>query len=212
MDAHRGSRHALPEGRSFARPSSSTPGMITTMTSPLVRVLCLAMLVAASTGLSASESPLTTLPQHVVLGERLHVSGQPSVVDIARLRSAGISTVIDLRPDGETPDLDERAAVEAAGLKYLSLPIANGADLTPENVRRFDQLLRQTATDTVLLHCASGNRVGALLALRSRWLQGKTPDESLALGKRAGMTGLSPTVQKLLEAPVPPVDPTKDAP
>lgn len=177
--------------------------MITTMTSLFLRVLCLATLVGASTLLSAAESPLAALPNHVLLSERLHVSGQPSAPDIARLRSSGISTVIDLRPDGETPDLDERAAVEAAGLKYLSLPIANGADLTPENVRRLDLLLRQNADGNVLLHCASGNRVGALLALRSRWLDGKTSDESLALGKKAGLTGLSPTVQKLLEAPVP---------
>jgi len=171
------------------------------------------MLVAASAGLSASESesPLTSLPRHVALGERLHVSGQPTVEDIARLHSAGISTVIDLRPDGETLDLDERTAVEAAGLRYLSLPIANGADLTPENVRRLDQLLRQTSNGNVLLHCASGNRAGALLALRSRWIEGKTPDESLALGKQAGLTGLGPAVQRLLDAPVPassPVQPT----
>jgi uncharacterized protein (TIGR01244 family) len=177
-----------------------------------IRALCLAALIGASTGLSASEAPLTALPNHVALSERLHVSGQPSLEDIARLRTAGISTVIDLRPDGETPDLDERAAVEAAGLRYLSLPIANGADLTPENVRRFDQLLGQTANGNVLLHCASGNRVGALLALRSRWIDGKTSDESLTLGKKAGLTGLSPTVQKLLEAPVPALPPVAPTP
>lgn len=194
------------------------------MATLFVRALCLATLVGASTGSFASEAPLATLPNHVALGERLHVSGQPSAEDIARLQSAGISTVIDLRPDGETPDLDERAAVESAGLKYLSLPISNAADLTPENVSRFDQLLRQAATGNVLLHCASGNRAGALLALRSRWIDGKTSDEALMLGKKAGLTGLGPAVQKLLEAPVPALPPkptppsggngtsTKDAP
>jgi uncharacterized protein (TIGR01244 family) len=150
--------------------------------------------------IAASEATLASLPRHVELDQHRHVSGQPSAEAIAQLRSAGITTVIDLRPDQETPDLDEKSVAEKAGLKYRALPIAGAADLTRENVARFDQLLKETSSDNVLIHCASGNRVGALLALQARWVQGKTAEESLAIGKAAGMTSLSADVQKLVEA------------
>jgi uncharacterized protein (TIGR01244 family) len=147
----------------------------------------------------ADESVLSGLPKHVALDARRHASGQPSAEAITQLKGQGITTVIDLRPDAETPDLDEKAVAEKAGLKYRMLPIAGAADLTRENVLRFDQLLKETAAENVLIHCASGNRVGAMLALQARWLQGKSAEESLAIGKAAGMTGLANDVQKLVE-------------
>jgi predicted RNase H-like HicB family nuclease len=39
-----------------------------------------------------------------------------------------------------------------------------------------------------------------MLALRAIWLQGKTPDEAMAIGKAAGMTGLATDVMSLIEA------------
>jgi uncharacterized protein (TIGR01244 family) len=159
-------------------------------------ILCL---LAPCLGLSA-ESALAGLPKHVTLDAHRHVSGQPSAEAITQLKAEGITAVIDLRPDAETPDLDEKSVAGKAGLKYRALPIAGAADLTRENVLRFDQLLKETSSENVLIHCASGNRVGAMLALQARWLQGKSAEESLAIGKAAGLTGLANDVQKLVEA------------
>jgi uncharacterized protein (TIGR01244 family) len=169
----------------------------------LTRICSMAMLVAVSGPILAAESPLASLPRHVTLDQHRHVSGQPTVEALTQLRFAGITTVIDLRPDAETPDLDEKAAAEKTGLKYRALPIAGAADLTLENVVRFDRLLQETSSENVLIHCASGNRVGAMLALQARWVQGKSAAESLAIGKAAGLTGLAGDVQKLVEAPQP---------
>jgi uncharacterized protein (TIGR01244 family) len=166
----------------------------------LTRISVMALLSGVAGVTVAAESPLADLPRYIALDPHRHVSGQPSAEAIAKLPSAGITTVIDLRPDQETPDLDEKAAAGKAGLKYLMLPIAGAADLTPENVTRFDDLLKQTSSENVLIHCASGNRVGAMLALQARWVQGKSAEESLAIGKAAGMTGLTNDVQKLLQA------------
>jgi uncharacterized protein (TIGR01244 family) len=167
---------------------------------PHARITLMLLMTCIPTFLPAAESPLASLPKHVALDAHRHVSGQPSAESIAQLRAAGITTVIDLRPDQETPDLDEKALAEKSGLKYRVLPIAGAADLTRENVLRFDQLLKETRSEDVLIHCASGNRVGAMLALQARWLQGKSAADSLAIGKAAGLTGLSGDVQALLEA------------
>jgi len=166
----------------------------------IIRNVVLTCLILCSGICLAQENPLAGLPRHVALNDHQHVSGQPSVEAIAKLKSAGITTLIDLRPDSETPDLDEKAVAEQSGLKYRSLPIASPADLTRENVTKFDQLLKDSAQEDVLLHCASGNRVGAMLALRAHWIEGKSTEESLAIGKAAGMTGMSDAVKARLEA------------
>ncbi len=165
-----------------------------------LRTIVLASLVLVAGICSAQENPLAGLPKHVALNAHQHVSGQPSVEDIAKLKAAGITTVIDLRPDAETPDLDEKAVVEKSGLKYRSLPIASPADLTRDNVVKFDQLLKESQKEDVLVHCASGNRVGALMALRAAWVEGKSADEALAIGKAAGMTGMTDAVKAQLAA------------
>ncbi|KAF1686247.1 hypothetical protein B1992_08420 [Pseudoxanthomonas broegbernensis] len=127
----------------------------------------------------------------------IHTGGRITVEDLPALRAAGITRVIDLTPDAETPGLDEAAAVRAAGLSYDNLPIASAADLNHESVAAFDQLLR-AADGSTLVHCASGNRVGALAALRAAWLQGAGEEVAIAEGRRWGLRSLEGEVRKRL--------------
>jgi len=128
--------------------------------------------------------------------------GQPDAADLVKLGKSGFRQVIDLRQDAETPDFDEAKAARDAGLSYASLPIAGAAGLTRENVQAFDRLLAD-AQRPVLVHCASGNRVGAMAALRAAWIEGHSPEDAIAIGKRWGLKALEPTVRALLEAPPP---------
>ena len=169
--------------------------------SGLLRGMLVVAVLAA--GAVAAESPadaLSQLPAHIAVDTRLHVSAQPSAEALARLPAAGVRTVIDLRAAGERPDLDEKSIVEKAGMSYRSLPIAGAATLTRENVAAFDKLLGEAREGKVLMHCASGNRVGALMALRARWVEGKGADEALAIGRGAGLKGLEADVKALLQA------------
>ena len=125
------------------------------------------------------------------------VAGRLAPLDIEHLRDAGIREVIDLTPDAETPDFDEATAVRDAGLAYANLPLAGGADLTPANVRAFDALLREAARP-VLVHCASGNRVGAMAALRAAWIDGRPVDDAIAVGRAWGLKGLEDDVRRRL--------------
>jgi uncharacterized protein (TIGR01244 family) len=158
-------------------------------------LLCLAFAVSA-----AETDVLASLPGHTAIAARVHGSAQPSLEMLTKLGSTGVRTVINLRPDTETPDLDEKSVVEKSGLIYRSLPIAGKASLTRENVTAFDKMLAEAKEGEVLVHCASGNRVGAMMALRARWLLGKSPDEAMAIGKAAGLTGLAADVRSLVEA------------
>jgi len=151
---------------------------------------------------AAETDVLASLPGHIEIDARLHVSAQPSAEALSGLGAAGVRTVIDLRPDAETPDLDEKAIVEKSGVTYRSLPITGKGALTRENVQAFDKLLHEAQDGKILMHCASGNRVGALMALRARWLEGKNAEQALAIGKASGLTGLTADVQALLQQDV----------
>lgn len=119
--------------------------------------------------------------------------------DIGRLKEAGIQFVIDLTLDDETPDFDEASAVRSAGIDYSNLPISGAKDLTRENVIAFDRLLRN-ADRPVLVHCASGNRVGAMAALRAAWVEGKSEEDAIAIGKSWGLKGLEPQVRERIDS------------
>jgi uncharacterized protein (TIGR01244 family) len=123
-------------------------------------------------------------------------AGQPDEAALEVFADAGYATVIDLRGEGEDRGFDEAAVVEGLGLHYVALPIENGDAVSFENARKLDELLQQYP-GPVLVHCGSGNRVGALLALRAS-LGGADDDSALALGREGGLTGLENLVQERL--------------
>lgn len=125
-------------------------------------------------------------------------SGQPEATQIRQLARDGVEHVFDLRTDSESRGYDELALVTSLGMIYSRLPIGGAEDLTPANVDAFDQHLARHGDQKILVHCGSSNRVGAMAALRANWLQHKSPDEALSIGRAWGLTGLEPDVRALL--------------
>lgn len=123
----------------------------------------------------------------------LHTGGQPSEQDLQSFATQGVRTVIDLRSDSEPRGYDEAAAVKAQGMRYERLPISGADDLTSANASALKQLLDNSG-HPVLVHCASGNRAGALLALMAQQEEGASRDAALELGRKAGLKSLEPAV------------------
>ncbi len=130
----------------------------------------------------------------------LRTGGQPTLEQLDALPAQGVRTVIDLRPDSEDHGYDEARELQQRKLKYLRLPIAGAQDLTPANAAALKKLLDESG-DGVLLHCASGNRAGALLALMAAQEEHLPPAQALELGKQAGMKSLTPVVSERLGLP-----------
>lgn len=139
-----------------------------------------------------------TLPNSHLLSETVVTSGQPDAAQLQRLAEDGLAAVINLRTAGEDPGYDEAAVLQAADVAYYRIPVDYGNGLTRGNVARLDRLLARHAGQPVLVHCASGNRVGALFALRAHWLQGEDPAAALQHGRQAGLTRLEGLVSGLL--------------
>lgn len=126
-------------------------------------------------------------------------AGQPDEKALKVFADSGYRVVIDMRGPDEDRGMDDfEGAVEATGMQYLALPIVREDQVSLETAAKLDALL-QGIDGPVLIHCASGNRVGAVLALR-RSLNGASDEESLRFGKDAGMTRLEPRVREVLES------------
>ncbi|EGD07444.1 fused DSP-PTPase phosphatase/NAD kinase-like protein [Xanthomonas vesicatoria] len=130
----------------------------------------------------------------------LSSSGQPTQADLRAAAAKGVTTVIDLRGPEEPRGYDEIAATEALGLRYVRLPVRNADALTPEAARVLQRALDQQQHGAVLLHCATGNRAGALLALLAA-REGASTEQALQVGRDAGMRpSLEAAVRKQLDA------------
>jgi len=127
------------------------------------------------------------------------VGGQPTMETLAHAASAGYKTVVTLRPEGEI-DWDEKAAVEELGMRFVSLPISGAAELDRTNAESLAELLADSELRPMMVHCGSGNRVGGLFAAKAFFLDGLNLEESLAVGRGAGMTRMEAAVRAELES------------
>lgn len=126
-------------------------------------------------------------------------AGQPNEAALEVFAESGYAVVIDMRgPDEDRGIEDFEGAVEATGMKYVAFPVVGQEAINFETARELDALL-EGIDGPVLLHCGSGNRVGAVLALRES-LAGSDDETAIQYGRDAGMTRLEPRVREVLEA------------
>lgn len=157
------------------------------------------VLSALCAALAVEKARLDELPQVRYPQENRVVSGAIEREDVRRLREAGIRHVVNLRPTQENAQFDEAREVREQGLRYHYIPIRGGESLTRENAEELDRVLEQIGEEPALIHCSSGNRVGALIAVREAWIKGRSADAAIAKGTRWGLTKLEDTVRALLE-------------
>lgn len=127
----------------------------------------------------------------------LYTGGQPAAEAWGAMAAAGVATVINLRPEAELAGRDEAAEVRAAGMAYHQIPVAGADGITAENADRLWSLLKE-AKGPVVVHCASGNRVGGLLSVALARHGGVGADGALALGREAGMASTEAKAKAVL--------------
>lgn len=114
------------------------------------------------------------------------VSPQIETGDLAAIKAAGYTTVINNRPDGEIAE-DQGAtamkrAAEALGLTFVINPLIPG-QFTPANIASQSAAVA-ASTGPVFAYCASGNRCSIIWAMMNA---GKMPtDDLMAIPARFG--------------------------
>jgi uncharacterized protein (TIGR01244 family) len=145
----------------------------------------------AGTGLAA-----IAIPNAKSAADRLLTGGQPTEEHLQQAKDSGVKVVVNLRTKAEENEYaTEAAKVESLGMKYVHLPIdgKQGDGLNEENARKLAELV---AEKPALVHCTSGERVGALFALKAFYVDKLPAEEALKVGKASGMT--KPSIEKLV--------------
>jgi len=146
-------------------------------------------------------SPLINLSNGQVPFDGVLAGGQPTFDQIKQAGETGFKAVINLRTDKELPDpAQELTWVVGAGMKYIHIPVDGAEGLTKENTKIFAEALSKSENYPLIVHCKSGQRVGAMFALKAFHCDEKSIEESLMIGERAGLTTLTPIVKKILES------------
>ena len=84
-------------------------------------------------------------------------------------------------------------------MNYIAIPVAGGVGVTMENTKALMKVLEDKSNYPVMVHCASGNRIGALFAYNAAAIKNKSIEEALSIGRDAGLTSLEPVVRQILE-------------
>jgi uncharacterized protein (TIGR01244 family) len=136
-------------------------------------------------------------PSEVAIGGVPHrfILSQPSGEQIGAMTSAGVTLVVNFRKPSEAPEINEKQLSESAGAAYCNVPYQGASGLTDEVFTAARQAMKAADEkgDTALLHCRSGNRVGAVWAAYRALDKGVPLDQALA---EARMMTTSPELLK----------------
>jgi protein tyrosine/serine phosphatase len=97
------------------------------------------------------------------LDDRFYRGAQPKERDYSTLAALGIKTIIDLRDE---PEDYEQPAAEAAGLRYVNIPMEDKEYPRDEQIKAFLRLVDDPNTGKFFVHCAGGrHRTGVMGAV-----------------------------------------------
>jgi protein tyrosine/serine phosphatase len=133
--------------------------------SVLFAVLSL-ILASSSTAFSQDNktgSANVTIKNFGQMDDRFYRGGQPKEDEYKELAALGIGTVIDLRDD---PKSYEKQSVEAAGMKYVNIPMSDKQYPDTAKIEQFLKLVDDPSTGKFYVHCAGGrHRTGVMGAV-----------------------------------------------
>src|SRR5689334_11468307 len=97
------------------------------------------------------------------MDDRFYRGAQPKEEDYKQLAAIGIKTIIDLRQD---PTDYEKRDAEAAGMRYVNLPMSDKDYPPAATIDQFLKLVDDPSTGKFFVHCAGGrHRTGVMGAV-----------------------------------------------
>lgn len=114
------------------------------------------------------------------------LGAQPRPEHFAMLKNRGVKTVLNLRTPGEHRADEEKAGVEAAGMRYVNIPVSY-RNPTDADVDAFLKVTDDPANRPMFVHCTAGIRAGAFWLIRRVARDGMTWDAALAEATKAGL-------------------------
>lgn len=105
-----------------------------------------------------------------IITDSFSVSGELTEQELVELSARGVSTLINVRPDGEASeqktDAQWRAICQAHGLRYFFIPVRPG-DYSERDIEKYRQALNST-NESIHGFCRTGTRAVHLFALANK--------------------------------------------
>jgi protein tyrosine/serine phosphatase len=132
-----------------------------------VLLAAIALVLASSANAISQETQQTTTKVTIKnfgqMDDRFFRGAQPKEDQYGELAALGIKTVIDLRDD---PESYAKKDAEAAGLRYVNIPMIAKKYPVSAQVEQFMKLVDDPSTGKFFVHCAGGrHRTGAMGAV-----------------------------------------------
>ncbi|HJT26024.1 MAG TPA: dual specificity protein phosphatase family protein [Pyrinomonadaceae bacterium] len=97
------------------------------------------------------------------MDDRFFRGARPDEEDYPALAALGVQTIIDLTDNSKEY---EQPAVEAAGLRYINIPMEDKSTPNIEQINQFLKVIDDPATGKFFVHCAGGrHRTGVVGAV-----------------------------------------------
>lgn len=134
------------------------------------------------------------------LTDTVWASPQITCAEVAAAAEQGFGLIVNNRPDGESPDQTDGAAIEKAardrGLDYVAIPVDHSG-FSEHQVDAMSKALERTE-GKILAYCRSGTRSTFLWALAEA-RRGKDADDLIKAASGAGydIGGIAPTLEAL---------------
>ncbi len=110
-----------------------------------------------------NEFPNIKIKNFGQLDERFYRGARPKAEDLKALASMGIKTIIDLTDNSREK---EQPAAEAAGLRYVNIPMIDKGYPPIEQINEFMKVVNDPETGKFFVHCAGGrHRTGVVGAV-----------------------------------------------
>lgn len=111
------------------------------------------------------------------ISDHFYRGAQPKGQDYSDLAALGVKTVVNLTSDDA--DVNEKAMVEKAGMKYIQIPMTTHEPPTPAKISQFLGLLSNPESTPIYLHCVGGkHRTGVMTALYRMTDEGWTAEQA----------------------------------
>jgi tyrosine-protein phosphatase SIW14 len=137
---------------------------------------------------AAAQSNVAGVPNFHQINDRVYRGAQPTDAGFQSLAKLGVKTIIDLRESGSR-SVAERSVVEAAGMRYVTIPFQGMSAPSPENVAKVLALFDDASAGPVFVHCRRGaDRTGTVIACYRIAHDGWDNQKALQEAKTDGMS------------------------
>lgn len=141
---------------------------------------------ASALSISGWGADVTGIRNFHQVNDHIYRGAQPAAQGFQTLSKLGVKTVIDLRETGSR-SRTEQELVEAAGMRYVSVPLSGIQAPSDAQVAKLLAMLDDTSAGPVFIHCRRGaDRTGTVCACyriaHDRWPNEKALGEARSFG------------------------------